>query len=395
MSLLLRQITHPSRIVTDASILGLSVADLYLTSVAIRSAAFAVSVLAIAALLLRRRHPVLALAAGLPNIVWGYALVAQLVATFTVAHRVHDRRRVAGMIGVVAVAQTVGMFLLPGDSSPVDYGAQRIVFAGLIVGGPATLGLLLRAYEQLARQVSELTAGRERERELVTRTVLAQERTRLAREMHDVVSHQVSLMAVQAGALAMTAPDEVTRATASTLRILAAKTLTELREMVTILRDGDQASDVFPQPRLGDLPRLVRDSGTGAVLRAEDVLDRDWPAPTQRAAYRTVQEALTNVRKHATGTDVIVELSGDAEGLSVLVRNGPPPRAPHLLDDRAGQLPGGGHGLIGLRERAEMLGGSLTHGHTGDGGFELVAKLPGRPQARHLRGPSATAAARV
>jgi signal transduction histidine kinase len=208
--------------------------------------------------------------------------------------------------------------------------------------------------------------------------------------MHDVVSHQVSLMAVQAGALAMTAPDAATRGTASTLRSLAAKTLTELREMVSILRDGDQASAISPQPRLADLPRLVRDSGTGAALRADGVLELDWPAPTQRAAYRIVQEALTNVRKHATGAEVGVELTRDADGLRVLVRNGPPPRAAQL----PGQLPGGGHGLLGLRERAELLGGSLRHEPTGNGGFELVAKLPGRPASRQVRRPAALADAR-
>jgi signal transduction histidine kinase len=196
-------------------------------------------------------------------------------------------------------------------------------------------------------------------------------------------------MAVQAGALSMTAPDDATRSTANTLRTLAAKTLTELREMVTILRDGDQASDISPQPRLADVPRLIRDSRTGATLRAHDILDLDWPAPTQRAAYRIVQEALTNVRKHATGAEVWVELTRDADGLRVLIRNGPPPRAGRL----PGQLPGGGHGLIGLRERAELLGGSLTDGPTDEGGFELAGKLPGRPASGPPRIPSAVAAA--
>jgi len=366
-------------IFTDTLVVALSVADLYLSSVAIRSLPFVLSVLAIVALVLRRRHPIAALTVGLPNVVWGYALLAQLVATFTVAHRVSDRRRVVGMIGLVAVAQVVGMFVLP-DNAPTEYGAQRLVFAVLIVGGPATLGLLLRAYQQLSQQLAELTARRERERDLVTRTVLAQERTRLAREMHDVVSHQVSLIAVQAGALRMTAADQATRATASTLRTLAAKTLTELREMVAVLRDADHpTSEIAPQPRMSDLPRLVRDSGTGAVLLADSVLDLDLPEPTERAVYRTVQEALTNVRKHATGAAVTVELDGDAEGLRIHVRNGPPPAATGPLLVRADSLPGGGHGLIGLRERAELLGGGITHRHTSDGGFELIAKLPTRP----------------
>jgi len=266
------------------------------------------------------------------------------------------------------------MFLLPGGSAPTDYDGQQVVFALLIVGGPASLGLLLRAYEQLARQLDELSARRERENELAAHTVLTQERTRLAREMHDVVSHQVSLIAVQAGALRMTSTDPTTRETAATLRTLAAKTLTELREMVAVLRDKDRPeSEVTPQPRLTDLPRLVLDSGTGAQLCADSVLSREWPAPIERAAYRTVQEALTNVRKHATGAQVTVELVPDRGAIRVRIHNGAPPAVP-----RADQLPGGGHGLIGLRERAELLGGTLAHRHTPDGGYELLAVLPGR-----------------
>jgi len=357
----------------EALIITFAALDLALSTPA-HVGPLAVSALAVAALAIRRRYPMATMLLGLPNIIWGTALVAQLVATFTLAHRVRDRRLAAGVIGVVAVAQVVGMFLLPGGSAPTDYDGQQVVFALLIVGGPASLGLLLRAYEQLARQLDELSARRERENELAAHTVLTQERTRLAREMHDVVSHQVSLIAVQAGALRMTSTDPTTRETAATLRTLAAKTLTELREMVAVLRDKDRPeSEVTPQPRLTDLPRLVLDSGTGAQLCADAVLSREWPAPIERAAYRTVQEALTNVRKHATGAQVTVELVPDHGAIRVRIHNGAPPAVP-----RADQLPGGGHGLIGLRERAELLGGTLAHRHTPDGGYELLAVLPGR-----------------
>jgi len=363
----------PAAVAGETLIIALAAADLAASTPA-HVAPIVVSALAVAALALRRRWPLATMLLGIPNIVWGYALIAQLVATFTLAHRVRDRRLVGSIVGVIAVAQVVGMFLLPGDDAPTEYVAQRVVFALLIVGGPASLGLLLRAYEQLAGQLDELRARREREHELVAHTVLAQERTRLAREMHDVVSHQVSLIAVQAGALRMTSTDPTTRETAATLRTLAAKTLTELREMVAVLRDKDRPeSEVTPQPRLADLPRLVLDSGTGAQLCADSVLSREWPVPIERAAYRTVQEALTNVRKHATGAQVTVELVPDHGAIRVRIHNEPPPAAP-----RAEQLPGGGHGLIGLRERAELLGGTLQHRHTPDGGYELLAVLPAR-----------------
>jgi signal transduction histidine kinase len=368
----------PAVVAGETLIIALAAADLAASTPA-HVAPIVVSALAVAALALRRRWPLATMLLGIPNIIWGYALVAQLVATFTLAHRVRDRRLVISIVGVIAVAQVTGMFLLPGDSAPTEYLAQNVVFGLLIVGGPASLGLLLRAYEQLAGQLDELRARREREHELVAHTVLAQERTRLAREMHDVVSHQVSLIAVQAGALRMTSADARTRETAGTLRTLAAKTLTELREMVAVLRDKDRPeSEVTPQPRLTDLPRLVADSGTGAELRAGPVLAREWPAPTERAAYRTVQEALTNVRKHATGALVTVELTADGGAIRVGVRNGCPPDAARRTD----QLPGGGHGLIGLRERAELLGGTLVHRHMPDGGYEVVAVLPGRTAGR-------------
>jgi len=365
---------RPAVIAGEAMIIALATLDVVLSTPS-DTAAIAVSALAVAALTVRRKWPLATMVLTFPNIIWGYALVAQLVATFTLAHRVRDRRLVLSIVGVALVAQIVGMLALPGDEAPTDYVAQKVVFAVLIVGGPASLGLLLRAYEQLAGQLAELNARRERENELLAHTVLAQERTRLAREMHDVVSHQVSLIAVQAGALRMTATDPQTRETAATLRTLAAKTLTELREMVAVLRDRDRpGTEVAPQPRLADLSRLVLDSCTGAELHADEVLAREWPAPTERAAYRTVQEALTNVRKHATGAAVTVELTPVRGAIVVRIRNAAPPAPP----PRSERLPGGGHGLIGLRERAELLGGTLTHRPTPDGGYELEAVLPGQ-----------------
>jgi hypothetical protein len=137
----------PAIIAGEALIVGVAALDLALSAPP-HTAATAASALAVGALVLRRRYPLATMLLGLPNIVWGYALVAQLVATFTLAHRVRNRRVVAGVIGVVAAAQVTGMFFLPGDSVPTEYVAQKAVYALLIVGGPASLGLLLRAYEQ-------------------------------------------------------------------------------------------------------------------------------------------------------------------------------------------------------------------------------------------------------
>jgi signal transduction histidine kinase len=186
--------------------------------------------------------------------------------------------------------------------------------------------------------------------------------------MHDVVSHQVSLIALQSGALRVTAADDATRQMAATIRVLANKTLDELRVMVGVLRG--RRDELVPQPRLADLSQLVEDSETGAGLSLTGVAAREWPEPVERAVYRTVQEALTNIRKHAYGAAARVEVSATRRQLVVRVTNGPPP-APCPAADR--DFPASGQGLIGLRERAELFGGQLITRTTAEGGFELCA----------------------
>jgi signal transduction histidine kinase len=209
--------------------------------------------------------------------------------------------------------------------------------------------------------------------------VLAQERARLAREMHDVVSHQVSLIAVQAGALRITTHDAAVRETADAIRNLSVQTLDELRQMVAVLRaDGGHVPELAPQPRLSDIDRLVHGSGQAVRVVLDGVGDRSWPDPIERAAYRTVQEALTNISKHAPGAAATVQIAPWGSGLSVAVRNGPSRDAPSATD-----LPGGGHGLIGLRERAELLGGGVSAAATPDGGFLVEALLPNDRAPEH------------
>ncbi|MFD0331108.1 sensor histidine kinase [Streptacidiphilus monticola] len=251
--------------------------------------------------------------------------------------------------------------------------ALAVMYALLTAGAPVAFGLLVHTRRELAVRLDELTRGQERERRLLEQSVLAKERARLAREMHDVVSHQVSLISIQAGALQLRAEDpQAVAESARTIRQLSVKTLEELRQMVGVLRAaaGGDVSRLTPQPRLDDLPRLVAACGLDAALELPEGL-AGFPEPVQRAAYRTVQEGLTNVRKYAPGADVVVRLRGEATVLHVTVENGPPsPDAEPLL------LPSGGHGLIGLRERAQQLGGSLSARPTPAGGFVLTARLP-------------------
>lgn len=357
------------RVVIDILLVAIAAVDALPGEKPAWNMSFVTSVVALPALLFRRRWPVLTWLLVLPAGIWGNALVAPLVALFTVADRV-ARTWVAGLATAAAL---VGYFVSAMVSGPPGaIGAvgtlQVLIYAGLFAGLPTALGMLMRARRTLRAQLESLTASQAREQTLVTEAVLAAERTELAREMHDVVSHQVSLIALQAGALRMTAGDDAVRQAAGTIRTLAVKTLDELRAMVGVLRAHPESPQLAPQPRLSDLFRLVADSGTGAELMLNGVLDHEWPVPVERAVYRTVQEGLTNIRKHASGASACVEVSSAGRTLSVRVSNGAPAGGTPAEN---GQLPGSGHGLIGLRERAELFGGQLTAGTTADGGFEL------------------------
>jgi len=333
-----------------------------------------VSAIAVAGLLPRRRWSLASWLLCLPSIIWGTALVAPLVAVFTVADRASRRSIVVIVVTVTFVTAVIaGQF--NGDVGPGNVAfLQGLVYAALFALGPAALGLLRGARRQLTAQLRQLTEARDSERVLLAGSVLAEERTRLAREMHDVVSHQVSLIALQAGALRVTAAAPETREIAATIRGLATKTLDELRVMIGVLRSG-QPNELAPPPRLADIGQLIDDSGVLASLDSDLPPGRPWPDAMQRAAYRTVQEGLTNARKHAPGALVTVRLRAHGHSLSIHVHNEPPPLAPVAASPSGDSLPAGGHGLVGLRERAELLGGHLQATPTDAGGFDLHVTL--------------------
>ena len=329
------------------------------------------SLLAAGALLLRRRWPLLVLLATLPGMELSQIWLAPMFAVYSVA--VQHRSRWAIGIGGLLVALTQ---FIPWPISDFTLGWDRTtalaaLYALLAAAAPIALGMLVTTRRELAVRLDELTRGQERERRLLAQSVLSTERARLAREMHDVVSHQVSLISIQAGALQVRANDpEASKETARTIRQLSVKTLEELRQMVGVLRAaGGDAQQLTPQPTLADLPRLVALSGLSCAL--DGAIADPVPEPVERAAYRTVQEALTNVRKHAPGSTVTVHLTRASGALQVTVTNTPgsPDAAPLLL-------PSGGHGLIGLHERAQQLGGTLTASPRPDGGFRVTASFP-------------------
>ncbi|HEY9367412.1 sensor histidine kinase [Streptomyces sp.] len=331
-----------------------------------------ISFVAAAALLLRRRMPRVTLLLALPGLYAGAALFAAIFALGALAHR----RRPDWQVELAVVAVVAGSFV-PWPlglfaQTPTDAHIQHLLYSLLLGVGPAVVGLLVQTRQDLAARVAELATVRDHERELHARTVIAREHARLAREMHDVVSHQASLMAVQAAALEVTTRDPHAKEVAGTLRKLATGTLEELRGMIVVLRAaGAGPTQLRPQPRLSELTDLVEGAGVDATLRMSGTDARVVPEAVERTVYRTVQEALTNVRKHAPGAATSVTVHVDGETLRVAVLNSPP------ADDASRpDLPGGGYGILGLQERIALLGGRLTAEPTADGGFAVSAELP-------------------
>lgn len=349
----------------DALFLAAAVVDAVLDIAGATATEVTVSVVAAAALVLRRRLPVLTFALTMPALFFGSGVVAASVALFTLGERT-DRR---WLMLLAAAVQFVGFSgFVVGPPQQLDEIVVSVVYALIFALGPLAIGLLVRTRADLVDRIAELRASRSEERRQAAAVALSRERALLAREMHDVVSHQVTLIAVQAGGVQMAGRDERERAFARTIRQLCVVTLQELREMVLVLRaSGGTDRETAPQPVLADLDRLVAASGLETEVAVD--LPDTLPLPVQRAVYRFVQEGLTNVRKHAPGARVRV--SGRLHGDKVLVDlvNGPA-QAERL------ELPGSGLGLIGLGERASLLGGHLESGPQPGDGFALHLRLP-------------------
>lgn len=355
----------------DGTLIAASLLDVWVNVDTRDQPAMACGLLAAAALTLRRRLPLLTFVLALPATLVTDAIFATLVALYTVAS--HTRRR--SLLIVCAAAFTLSD-IVPWHWPP-SLEAFGISDSSLFIAlgytlataaAPVFLGQLVQARRELTMRLAEVTEAREQERLLAAQSVLAKERAQLAREMHDVVSHQVSLIAVQAGALQVGTRDSAVKETAAAIRRLSVQTLDELRHMVDVLRAaGSRPTELTPQPSLADLPRLVSGSGIRTQLRTD--LPDDLPPTVQRAVYRTVQEALTNVRKHAPGATATVCADHENGTVHITVTNTAPTR-PAL------PLPGAHQGLVGLRQRAELLGGALRHGPTDDGGYELRLTIP-------------------
>ncbi|MES9607450.1 histidine kinase [Actinomadura sp. NPDC000929] len=284
----------------------------------------------------------------------------------------------AGSFAAVATLYTVAVRC----SRDVTLGVAIISFAGVWIKDPASgagasvllLLPLAVGYAVRVRQTSRRELAEQEKRHQDAEAVLT-ERQRIARELHDVVAHHMSMIAIQAEAAPYkveTVPDE-TRRDLAEIRATALDALTELRRILGVLRSEDGA-DTAPQPSLERLDELVGNA-RGAGLRVETRLDGDLaglPPGVGLTAYRILQEALSNAMRHAPGSRVEVEASCEGGIVWLGVVNGPPAGGPGSVPP----LPGGGHGLVGMRERAAALGGELTARPTSEGGFAVTASLP-------------------
>ena len=240
-------------------------------------------------------------------------------------------------------------------------------------------GMFVRARRQLLSSLRDRARRAEADQLVRAERARLAERTRIAREMHDVLAHRISLVALHAGALevALDLPPAQVRESAALLRLTAHQALEELRNVIGVLREepGQERPSTVPQPTLADIPRLVEETRrSGARIDFEMQVDgaAAAPGPLGRDAYRIVQEALTNISKHARGTLARVRVAGAPNrGLHVSVRN-PPAVGAH---DRPAP-PGSGTGLLGLQERVTLADGVLVHGPDASGDFVVEADLP-------------------
>jgi signal transduction histidine kinase len=290
-----------------------------------------------------------------------------LLAVFTVAEY-RDRIRVAAAAILTAVA-VIGAGPLHGGSEALPGIVSRLIVIGLAVA----VGLYLRARADYLGGLHERAERLERERQLLAREAVAEERVRIARELHDVVAHNVSLIVVEAQALAATG-DSGAKQQAGLGRMagLGREALSEMHRMLGVLRlqDGG-APELEPQPGVRDLPTLIertRQAGLDAQLNV-DGSSRDLPAAVDLSVYRIVQEALTNVVRHAHATQATVTLAYAPDTLEVTV-----------LDDGNGpngDHGDGGHGLVGMRERVALFRGELETGQrTYGSGYRVRALIP-------------------
>ncbi|MFD6436695.1 sensor histidine kinase [Streptomyces venezuelae] len=374
-------------------------------------------VLAGAALLIRRRWPIAVVLISIAITPAQMGVLLTVVGLYTLAASELPRRIIGALAGM-SMAGTLVVALVRANQDMAEgspsIGSEFIPFFAVtaaigVTAPPVLLGLYVGARRRLVEGMRERADSLERELQLLAERAEEraewarnEERTRIAREMHDVVAHRVSLMVVHAAALQAVARKDPEKAVKNAALVgdMGRQALTELREMLGVLRTGDGTKAKAEKPAepplaavafaaaaaasravdedgpcLAELEELVGQSRTAgmAVDLSVEGEARDCSAEVEQTAYRVVQEALTNVHKHAAGAKTHVRLAYRSAEIAMQVENEPPPEADASSDAR---LPSGGNGLVGMRERVMALGGVFVSGPTDGGGFRVSAVLP-------------------
>jgi signal transduction histidine kinase len=339
--------------------------------------ALALAVVAGGALVLRRHMPVAVLATTLAATVAIVALgddpsgLSVLIALYTTAAYCELRVSLVALAATTASAATLSALTVdaPGREASATSGA--IIAAGLSFGIWA-LGAYVQTRRRYMRELQERAASAEREREQLARIAVHEERTSIARELHDIVAHSVSVMLLGvrgARDVLRTAPDTADDTLARVERS-GEQSLAELRRILALLREPEQTAESHPQPCLAELNDLVASYRAAGLPVRLEVIGEPMPLPSgvELSVYRIAQEALTNTVKHSEPTQVAVTLTFRDSSLEL-----------EIVDDGTPTTGGAattGQGIVGMRERVALLGGELQTGQRDGGGFRVAARLP-------------------
>nr|WP_277816267.1 sensor histidine kinase [Microbacterium ginsengiterrae] len=261
---------------------------------------------------------------------------------------------------------------------PTIPSGNSLIVTSSVVAGIYVLAVLLAGRLRLGDELSReraLTAQEQAKRELV------EERTRIARELHDVVAHSMSLIQVQASTARYRVSDLTEEAAGEfdDIASTARSALTEMRRILGVLRTEDQVAELAPQRGIDDIPELVETTRrAGARVSLSQSVSDTVSAATHLTVYRITQEALSNAVRHAPGSPISVTVTADADDVAVTVRND---------HDGAPDTATRGHGLRGMNERAELVGGTVSAGPRPDGSWVVAARVPRHPPAPHSEGP--------
>ncbi|TDC89382.1 sensor histidine kinase [Actinomadura sp. 7K507] len=324
-------------------------------------------------------------AARWPLAAWRLAATGMLLMVFVRQGDGFMPWPVTGILALVVILFFTGV----GADRQTTLGVGAVTIAGVltpavVLGMPGWFGMILAGIAALVLTFGDAVGGRhsaveelrwreEQHRQDLARQAVLEERARIARELHDVVAHHMSVIAMQAEAAPFKIPDlpDAARQTFGVVRDSAREALTETRRVVGLLRSDDDDAERAPQPGLDRLDELVG-AARGAGLSVAVVvagMPRPLNAGVDLSAYRIVQESLSNASRYAPGSQVNIEVKYGSETLGVSVS-----------DDGARSTPeeshGGGHGLVGMRERVTMLGGRLNTGPREDAGWSVAAELP-------------------